>query len=469
MNAIGNWKAFSKFLLQTFHFDVIFQLVLSGLIRKFCSFKSKSILKYFNKLMTTNKTIFLLVLMFTLPYTLLGQQYQLYNSVKSGDYVQDKNFYLLTLFEKIPELNKVLTENSILSKIASEKKNALQNAAQNCREDLSCHANGLIWTDDEIELIGKELQKLTQSSTVFAQMIDEHMLASGYFQLYSQLENKDLILKAWQDAANGLNRLINVYAFAAKPRYPIIDSVSYNINGVYYQRLIDSMNGVLAEKTEEMDLFFQPSLSFVLGLMKINNRDEAARFEPMEAKENATALQHIPNINWNDYPYSVILVPGHGPDEAHLALSPLGKLRDELAAKRYKEGKAPLIIVSGGYVHPFQTPFCEAIEMKKDLIERLGIPESAILIEPHARHTTTNFRNAARLIYQYGIPADKLALVTTTKYQSYYISDMGLDKRSTEELGYVPYQLHNRLNQHDIEFSPKIESLHRDNSDALDP
>ncbi|UZR98765.1 YdcF family protein [Chondrinema litorale] len=419
--------------------------------------------------MTTNKTIFLLALIFILPYVLLGQQYRLYNPVNPGNYVQDKNFYLLTLFEKIPELNKVLAENSTLSKIASDKKNALQNAAQNCREDLSCHTNGLIWTDDEIELIGKELQKLTQSSLIFKQLIEQHIKPSGYFQLYNELDNESLILKSWEDAANGINRLINVYALAEKPHYAKIDSVSYNINGVYYQRLVDCLNGILAEQTDEMSLFFQPSLAFTLGLMEINNRDEAARFEPMEVKENATALQHIPNINWNDYPYSVILVPGHGPDEAHLALSPLGKLRDELAAKRYKEGKAPLIIVSGGYVHPFQTPFCEAIEMKKDLIERLGIPESAILIEPHARHTTTNFRNAARLIYQYGIPADKLALVTTTKYQSYYISDMGLDKRSMEELGYVPYQLHKRLNQHDIEFSPKIESLHRDNSDALDP
>jgi uncharacterized SAM-binding protein YcdF (DUF218 family) len=41
--------------------------------------------------------------------------------------------------------------------------------------------------------------------------------------------------------------------------------------------------------------------------------------------------------------------------------------------------------------------------MKHDLIARLGIPAAAILVDPHARHTTTNMRNAARLLYRYGM------------------------------------------------------------------
>ena len=35
-----------------------------------------------------------------------------------------------------------------------------------------------------------------------------------------------------------------------------------------------------------------------------------------------------------------------------------------------REGKAPLIVVSGGYVHPVQKQFNEALEMKNDLISR---------------------------------------------------------------------------------------------------
>jgi uncharacterized SAM-binding protein YcdF (DUF218 family) len=94
-------------------------------------------------------------------------------------------------------------------------------------------------------------------------------------------------------------------------------------------------------------------------------------------------------------------------------LSPAGRLRDELAAKRFRDGKAPFLIVSGGFVHPIRTEFSEAIEMKHDLMTRFGIPADSIIVDPHARHTTTNMRNAARLMYRYGIPFDKTALVTT--------------------------------------------------------
>ncbi|MBK8657099.1 MAG: hypothetical protein IPN20_25070 [Haliscomenobacter sp.] len=51
------------------------------------------------------------------------------------------------------------------------------------------------------------------------------------------------------------------------------------------------------------------------------------------------------------------------------------------------------------------------------------MPERAIIIEPHARHTTTNFRNSARLMYRYGIPFDKMALCTSTMDQVVYITN----------------------------------------------
>jgi DUF218 domain len=93
---------------------------------------------------------------------------------------------------------------------------------------------------------------------------------------------------------------------------------------------------------------------------------------------------------------------GFGPDRMGWDLSPQGRLRVEVAARRYKDGQAPLILVSGGYVHPNQTADCEALEMKKSLIDDYGVPADSIIVEPHARHTTTNLRNAARLMYRYG-------------------------------------------------------------------
>ena len=62
----------------------------------------------------------------------------------------------------------------------------------------------------------------------------------------------------------------------------------------------------------------------------------------------------------------------------------------------------PFIIVSGGRVHPFKTQYIEAVEMKHYMIDVLGIPTSAIIIDPFARHTTTNVRNAGHMIMDYG-------------------------------------------------------------------
>jgi len=97
------------------------------------------------------------------------------------------------------------------------------------------------------------------------------------------------------------------------------------------------------------------------------------------------------------------------------------------------------------------------------------IPESALIIEPHARHTTTNFRNAARLIFKYKIPIDKKALCTTTLDQSFYIAHSYFSQRCEQELGYIPYQLGNRLNRNDVEFYPLPESCTLDTHDPLDP
>jgi hypothetical protein len=175
------------------------------------------------------------------------------------------------------------------------------------------------------------------------------------------------------------------------------------------------------------------------------------------------------SVEWGKYPYSVIVVPGAGNDRPGVRLSPGGKERDEIAAKRYRDGKAPFILVSGGFVHPSQTEYSEALEMKRDLMTRLGIPPEAILVDPHARHTTTNMRNAARIMYRYGMPFDKKAVVSTDLSQSRYNEDPGFAKRCVDELGYVPYKLLGRTSPFDLEFTPTIESLEIDPQDPLDP
>ena len=100
---------------------------------------------------------------------------------------------------------------------------------------------------------------------------------------------------------------------------------------------------------------------------------------------------------------------------------------------------------------------------------RFGIPAEAIIVDPHARHSTTNMRNAARLIYRYGIPFDNKPLVSTDPQQSDYIENPTFERRCLNELGYLPYRLVRRTSAFDLEFVPQIESLQADPTDPLDP
>ena len=98
-----------------------------------------------------------------------------------------------------------------------------------------------------------------------------------------------------------------------------------------------------------------------------------------------------------------------------------------------------------------------------------GIPEESILVDPHARHTTTNLRNPSRLLIRYGFPLDKKGLITTREGQSAYITSTSFSNNCLNEFGFFPVLLGNRISEFDVEFLPKTISLHAESQDPLDP
>jgi len=232
--------------------------------------------------------------------------------------------------------------------------------------------------------------------------------------------------------------------------------------------LLYNATSLVALESKDNNSFFYPSLAFALRFLEMNEREQAADFEPMAFGENKLGVNRIKTIKWSNYPYSVIMIPGAGPEEPTVALSAEGMLRCRLAAIQYKKGLAPFIVVSGGKVHPYKTKFCEAPEMKNFLMEKLNIPENAILIEPHARHTTTNMRNTARMIYRYGIPFDKPGITCTTRGQSSMIGTT-LIARCLKELNEAPYKNGKRLSETEIEFYPLIDALQINPLEPMDP
>jgi len=236
------------------------------------------------------------------------------------------------------------------------------------------------------------------------------------------------------------------------------------------------MFGALLEN--KMDsLFFTPSLFLALKLMAINGRDDPdsyrGRFEPLQDGINKAACAKITTTKFSDFKYSAILIPGSGPNDTTTALSNVGKMRCDTAAMRFNNDKwlAPFIIVSGGYVHPYGTKHCEALEMKNYLMTQYHIPDSAIIAEPDARHTTTNIRNANRLIIRYGIPFVKPVLVISTPWHIEYLTGAGslFFQRNMNELGYLPFGQMAYIPVSMASYIPSLLSLQMNPEDPLDP
>lgn len=398
-----------------------------------------------------------------------------YQLITGNDFVQSKNYYLLTLFQELPDVKKLLADDKVLETIAAARADSLAWALKNCGRNGTCYLDRMKFDSAEIEAVSGRLMALYQPQNALGRLVQNHLLPSGTYILFQNLPAKEMLVKAWEQDANGVNSCISVYAGGSRPNYPLIDSISFNTrdprNDTYlfdYVSLLYNTTYLVVRETKANTSFFYPSLAFALRFLEMNEREQAADFEPMEKGENKPAVDRIKAIKWNGYKYSVIMIPGAGPENPVVALSAEGMLRCRLAAIQYKKGVAPFIVVSGGKVHPYKTKFCEATEMKEFLIEKLDIPENAIIIEPHARHTTTNMRNTVRIIYRYGIPFDKPGITCTTRGQSSMIGNT-LIARCLRELNEVPYKNGNRLGETEIEFYPLIEALQINPLEPMDP
>ncbi|MDZ5647777.1 YdcF family protein [Nitrospirillum sp. BR 11828] len=382
--------------------------------------------------------------------------------------LRDKLFYGLSLLARDPQALAAVATSPDLSRLAAERRARARGAVETCGGDTGCYVRGFDWSDAEVTAAGQALAAALKAHPDATRRLVAALDASG---LYPSMpgQDADVVVRAWAQAAATAHHILAVYGGGEKPRGPAIDGPAYDVATPAYGTLVKSAASVLADGLADDSLFFEPTEAFALLLLEINRRDEAARLEPLEAGENKAAVARLKTIKWANYPYTALVVPGYGPETAGVALSAPSLLRVKLAAKRFHDGKAPVIIVSGGYVHPNQTPYNEALEMKKALVQDYGVPAAAILVEPHARHTTTNLRNADRLIYRYGMPMDRKALVVTDLGQSGYITEDRFATRNQEDLGYVPFTALERVSPFDVAYLPTLSALTLDAGDPLDP
>ncbi|MFB6457016.1 YdcF family protein [Chitinophaga sp. Hz27] len=390
-----------------------------------------------------------------------------YSFFAGNNVVQDRNFYLFTLMEKMPAVRKLVAQDTQLQKITKEYNSRLAGPVPAGKNDADDLVAPFYFSNDAVAGISYRLNHLLITNQAAMAPLIFAMRNSGLFQLYSRESDTTLLTMAWQDAARGINYILRAYTENKGFRYPNIDSAAYYVKSPAYYAGVNGILDKLQSADNQDNLFFEPSLDLAMALLVFNKHDEAARYEPL-SNINKDPYARIKKLNWKKYNYSVILILGAGPGNKDNISDP-GKNRCKSGAAMYKSGAAPFIVVSGGHVHPFLTPFAEAIEMKKYLVDSLQVPADAVIVEPYARHTTTNIRNTNRIVFRTGMPVDKRILCVSDNMHLTYISTRLFELRCRQDLGYLPMKKTINVSETSISYLPDLNSLQADSRDPLDP
>jgi hypothetical protein len=64
---------------------------------------------------------------------------------------------------------------------------------------------------------------------------------------YQDSAGAEMLERAWMDCLRGINRAIDAYALGKAPRYPAIDSLTYDPKTDAYRRLVQHVAAVLQD------------------------------------------------------------------------------------------------------------------------------------------------------------------------------------------------------------------------------
>lgn len=378
------------------------------------------------------------------------------------------NFPLIAILHALPDWSSDLVADPALAALSADRAARVREAKE-CSKKPVCLADAWVWTAEDIAVVEAAFRSIIAKPGRARALVAEHMRPSRRFARHGDLPDAELLVTAWADTVAGLNNIIAIYAKGMAPRYPLIDSMIFDAEGQGFTTGLDAHSQVTAQSRQDADLVFDASVQFAAGLLRMNERMNAANYRPVLAAANASAIAVAERTIWSDYRYPALLVFGQGPEDLQSRTGPMSYIRMAWAGELFARELAPFIIVSGGNVHPDRTAFNEAIEMKRILITHHGVPENRILIEPHARHTTTNLRNSARLLFAAGFPTNRPSLVVTDPNTAQYIGSARLIERAREETGIIPGRVSSSDTPFAFEFLPDIAAFHVEPLDPLDP
>jgi hypothetical protein len=385
-----------------------------------------------------------------------------------GNAAQQLAARVFPLFSELaadPVFAAAIREDGLLARLRQTYNSRVANGLDTCTSAYTL-AQALKWRAGEIDSVRSQLLTLLDKKA-HGSGFTERLRKSRACIAYNSSDGKTLLAQAWLDAAQGMNRIYDVYMAGITPHYASIDSIRIDLRSKSgFGKLRDTIRQALVSYENDRAFYTLP-VALAIGALQLSGRDEAIRYEPIIAGINKEAYERVSRVRFSEYPYSAILVPGFGPEEPGLNIDPRSIKRCAMAVEQFRQKRAPFIIVSGGHVYPAGTPFSEAVEMKKYLIAHGAIPPEAIITEPYARHTTTNVRNASRLVYLFGLPVNKPVLVCTDSVQTHMVVNQAA--RCKRELGYLPFSKVVQLGTTTSSFYPVASAFQVNANDPLDP
>lgn len=218
------------------------------------------------------------------------QEYQL---LPGKSFVQSKNWYLLTLFESLPDVKTLLEKDSELANVASSKYKSLETSVRECKNDFRCYTDKMKFSPEEVNAIGMRLEALYDENNALGELMKQHLVPSGTYILFKGASGRELLRKAWEQDARSVNHAIEVYAEGKKPNYPAIDSIEFKTTAKSYPVLVYDVTDIVRQERKSTGLFFGPSMHYALQFLEVNERHEAADYEPMVATVNKAAFERV--------------------------------------------------------------------------------------------------------------------------------------------------------------------------------
>lgn len=378
--------------------------------------------------------------------------------------VLSKNAYLSFMLSRNAGMRQLLAADKNLVQLGQTQRKALSEAS------LSLDGvKAMKVSDDHARQVALRLAALYDREPSFRSFVDDSVMATGCYAM-AEGKGRERLMNAWYHDVKALNHAIDVYGGGGKPNYPLIDSVSFDVHGRRFtQEIFPLVKGNVLLATEDDPFFAAIPMQAAQCLLMANDRLQATDDEPLANGLNKAAYAAAARTAWGQYPYSAIVVLGVGPETSTERVTAESLLRADYAALCWRRKLVPFIIVSGGKVHPYHTPYCEAEEMRNYLRSVCQVPDSVVIVEPHARHTTTNLRNAGRIMLRQGFPMDKPSLVTGSKSHIDYVCSDTFQQRFIKELGYLPVSLSKRIEDRLSSFFVNRSCLQIDDDEPMDP